>query len=219
MANSGLYRDYFNASISNDIQRDIVRHVYKGYIKADKLVKEKEYQPGPAKNLYPYVRWATIDDNCLALNNKYEGLQTSSEINISHNSFHTLITSGNIKMTISSVNNPSALPRVALFRNDLAILQYRFDISKDKSTFELLDLKSISDGTIFAFIIHGPTLDNQRFPGFIHIVFPDEHCTKYLDRIDLFKRFPDLIEELQHEDMIHIPDKAGVKLNVQEKLL
>jgi hypothetical protein len=219
MNNHTPYKEYYNAMVPDEIQKDIVRHVYRGYVEADNMVKAKDYQSGPANNLYPYARWANIDNNCLALNKRFEGLQTISEYNISRNSFHTIITLGNVKMTVSSVNNPSAMPRSAKFRNELAICQYRFDINKNTSTFEILDLSSISEITIYAFIIHGPKLGDKRVPGFIHVVFPDEHCGKYLDRIDLFQRFPDLIDELQRADTILIPDNAEVKLNVQEKLL
>ena len=214
-----VFQSYFDSVISNDIQQDIVRHVFKGYVEADKLVKRQEYQPGPAKNCYPYVRWVEIDNNCLALNKKYPGLQTSSEQNIVRNSFHTLISLGNVRITVSAVGTPSSLPRTALFRNNLASCQYRFDISADQGRFELRDLKSVNDMIVYAFVIHGPMLDNPRFPGFVHAAFPDENCTRYLDRINLLKRFPDLVEALQHEDMIYIPDKAEVKLNVTEKLL
>jgi hypothetical protein len=215
-----VFRGYFDSVISNDIQQDIVRCVFKGYVEADKFVNHREYQPGPAKNCYPYIRWIEIDDNCLALNKKYPGLQTSSEQNIIRNSFHTLVSLGNVRITISAVATPSSLPRTAVFRNNLASCQYRFDISADQKWFELRDLESVKDRIVYAFVIHGPMLDNPRFPGFIHIAFPDESCTRYLDRINLLKRFPDLIEELQREDMIQIPDKAEVKLNVpEEKLL
>jgi len=215
-----VFQSYFDSVIPNDIQQDIVRHVFKGYVEADKLVKRQEYQPGPAKNCYPYVRWVEIDNNCLALNKKYPGLQTSSEQNIIRNSFHTLISLGNVRITVSAVGTPSSLPRTALFRNDLASCQYRFDISADQERFELRDLESVKDKIVYAFVIHGPMFDNPRFPGFVHIAFPDENCTRYLDCINLLKRFPDLVEELQHEDMIHIPDKVEVKLNVpEEKLL
>ena len=114
-----VFQDYFDSVISNDIQQDIVRYVFKGYVEADKLVKRQEYQPGPAKNCYPYVRWVEIDNNCLALNKKYPGLQTSSEQNIIRNSFHTLISLGNARITVSAVGTPSSLPRMALFRGSL----------------------------------------------------------------------------------------------------
>ena len=215
-----VFRSYFDSVMSNDILQDIVRYVFKGYIEADKLVKRQEYQPGPAKDCYPYIRWIEIDNNCLALNKKYPGLQTSSEQNIIRNSFHTLISLGNVRITVSAVATPSSLPRTAVFRNDLASCQYRFDISADQKRFELRDLENVKDKIVYAFVIHGPMHDNPRFPGFIYVAFPDDKCMRYLDRINLLKRFPDLIEELQREDMIHIPDEAEVKLNVPEgKLL
>jgi hypothetical protein len=220
MVDGGVFKDYFNASISNDVQQDIVRHVFNGYVEADKLVKRQEYQPGPARNLFPYVRWATIDNNCLALNNKYPGLETISELNLQRNSFFTLIRLGNVRMTISAVSSSSALPREALFRNDLASCQYRFDISEDQTKLEFRDLKSLGDGIVYAFVIHGPVADNPRLPAFIHIGFPDQRCTQYLDRIDLLRKYPDLIEQLMHEDMERIKDTAQVTLNVvHERLL
>lgn len=215
----GPFQMQFDSVISSDIQKDILRHVFGAYVEADKLVKHREYQPGPAKNSYPYIRWTEIDNNCLALNNKYPDLKTSSDLNITRNSYHTLISKGNVRLTISAVTTPSSLPRSALFRNDLASCQYRFDISADQVSFEFRDLKSIKDAIIYAVVIHGPMRDNPRFPDFIHIAFPDQDSASYLDRIDLKKRFPELFDELQREDMNQIPDRAEVKLNVQERLL
>jgi hypothetical protein len=218
MTKDELYTAYFNERISSSIQQDFVRYIFQGYIQADKLIKNQELQPGPSKNLYPYVRWANIDNNILSLN-KYEGLETSSNQNIVHNSYHTLVKCENIRITISAVNNPSSLPRTAIFRNKLASLQYQFVISKDKINFELKDIESIKNSIVYAFIVHGPDDNNPKYPGFIYVAFPNEKCTKYLDKINLIKKFPDLVESLYRDDMEKIPDNANVKLTVRETLL
>lgn len=53
----GIHREHFQSVITTDIQRDILRNVYSGYLRAHKLVKNQEHQPGPAQNLYPYMRY------------------------------------------------------------------------------------------------------------------------------------------------------------------
>lgn len=221
ISNTG-FREYFDAVISLDMQKDIVKYIFTGYKDADKMIKTQDFQPQPAKNLYPYARWAMIDNYCLALNKKYDRVQAASRPNTINNCFFTLITCSNVRMTISAVNSPKSMPRLALFRNSLASCQYRFDIGKNNRNFEFMDLESKDAKTVYCFVLHGPLTDNHREPSFINIVFPNEDCTRCLDRINLFRRFPDFVEELRLEGIELVPDKAEVALREdirQEKLL
>ncbi len=215
----GIFRDYFNRLVINDTQRDILRSCFEGYKNTSSLIKAQDFQYGPQKNLYSYARIASIDNCLLALNNKYDGLMANSVLNNAHNYYYTLITIKNVKMTVSAVNFPGSQPRESLFRNELASCQVKFDVYDGK--FELCDLKNISESSVYAMIIHSPALDNPKQPTSVQIVFPNETCTGYLDRIDLFKKYPELVEALTREEMERIPDKAEVKLSVQqqEKLL
>lgn len=214
-----IFCDYFDSVVSNEIQGDILKYVFKGYADADQFIKRREYQSGVAKNAYSYQRWFEIDNNLLALNKKYFGLQVFSELNIARNSFHTLIKVENIRITMSAVENKLSLPRPAVFRNDLARWQSYFTISADKQKLEIVEQKNNSDTFIYAFIIHRPIPEEPKYPEFIRIAFPNESCTKFIDYIDLFKRFPNFVEELKHQDMIRVPDLAEVTLNIQEKKL
>lgn len=222
MLEYGRYKNYYRNHVPKEINKELLRHIFRGYLAADKLIKSQEYQPGPAKNLYPYVRWANIDNYCLALNQKYDELESISRPNVVKNSFHTLIRYGNIRMTISAVQSRNSLPRDAQFRNDLASCQYSWGIDEKQGIFKQNPLASIDSKIVYAFIVHGTETDNPQYPEFVNIVFPNSTCTKYLDYIDLFKEYPDFVEELLHEDMEHIKDNAGVELKVdsrQEKLL
>ncbi len=208
----GNYRNYYDTVVSEDFQKDIIKYIFQGYLDADKMIKANDLQPQPAKNLYPYARWAMIDNYCLALNKKYNGVEVTSQCNTIHNCFYTLIRRGNVRMTISSVGTPNSLPRIAIFRNNLARCQYHFDIDDTKTKFEFKTLERFNDAIIYAFILHGPKVDNHKIPSFIKIVFPNEDCTRSLERIDLFKIFPKLIEDLSLEGMEIVPDEAKVTL-------
>jgi hypothetical protein len=213
------FKDYFNSKIPQAALQDVVQHVFEGYRNTSKFMKAQELQPGPTKNVYPYNRCANIDSNLLALNNKYEGLKALSEINHAGNWFYTLISYENIRMTMSAVESPTTVPRESGFRNDLANCQFKFNYDEYTGNIEVSELKGDADTIIYALIIHGPAIDNPQYPAFIDIVFPNKKCTEYLDRINLFNQFPDLIESLKREGTEIIPDKAEVKLSVQEKML
>jgi len=213
------FRDYFKSKFPQVALQNIVRHVFEGYRDTSKFMKAQDLQPGPMKNVYSYNRGANIDSNLLALNNKYKGLKATSEINSARNWHYTLISFENIRMTMSVVESPTDAPRESLFRNYLASCQMSFDFNKDNGDIEINDLKSNDESIIYALIIHSPAIDNPNLPAFIHIVFPNESCTDYLDRINLFNEFPSLVDSLVREGTEQIPDKAEVKLSVQAKLL
>jgi len=214
MEDEPIFQRYFCSIVKDDVLKDIMRHIFKGYKDADEFVKQREYQPGPAKNAYPYTRWFEIDNNILAMNKKYPGLEVISQPNVICNSFHTLVTIDKVRLTISAVDAPTSLPRSAKFRNDIARWQSCFVI--DGGRLQIVDQDGNSS-LIYAFVTHGPVADNQSFPEFIRIAFPNEHCTKYVDFIDLFKKYPDFVQELKQQDMVHIKDNAEVTLNVVEK--
>lgn len=213
---------YFDSHVSEKVQRDIVRFIVRGYRDADAQIKMNDYQPGPAKNLYPYVRWCRIEDYCLALS-KYEDVETSSQPNAIRNSYYTLIKSGNVKLTISAVKSPADMPREAKFRNEYASLQYRFDVNVETDEFEIVDVSSVEE-VLYAFILHGPVdKEDPHVPGFIRAGFPNERCTRYLGYIDLHERYKEVVQEVLYEGTEIVEDKAEVKLrttsDIQGKLL
>lgn len=213
----GVYKDYFLYNFPKGGAEDVLRLTYTGYLNNSKFMKAQELQPGPSKNVSPYNLYAHIDSNLLALNNKYQGLKAISRINSVLNWRYTLISCGNIRLTASHVDSPMTSPRDSTFRNYFASCQYRFEENDGK--LEPCHLMAIEDSIIYALIIHGPAIDNPNIPAFIHIAFPNEQCSGYLDRINLFDQYPSLTESLRNDGRENIPDKSDVKLHIQEQLL
>ena len=212
----GVYKDYFLSNFPKGGE-DILRRVYSEYRNNSKFMKVQELQSGPNKNVFPYNLNAHIDSNLLALNNKYQGLKATSEINKAGNWRYTLISYENIRLTASNVDSPMTSPRDSSFRNDFAHCQYRWDVNN--GSLEPCQLTEIGDSIIYGLVIHSPATDNPFVPAFIHIAFPNESCSDYLDRINLFDEYPGLLESLRNEGMENIPDRSEVKLHIQEGLL
>jgi hypothetical protein len=212
------YKDYFLSRFPKLGAGDVLWQVYSGYRNNWKSLKAQQLQSGPHRNVFPYGLNAHIDNNLLALNNKYEGLVATSEVNKARNWRYTLISYENIRLTASNVDSPETSPRDSSFRNDLAHCQFRWDIANN-GDLEPCELIEMGDKIIYGLIIHSPASDNPVIPAFIHIAFPNEDCSGYLDRIDLFSEYPDLVESLRSEDMEKIPDRSEVKLHAQGGLL
>lgn len=213
----GVYKDYFVSNFPKDGAEDILRYMHSAYSNNWKFLAVQELQSGPSKNVFPYNLNAHIDSNLLALNNKYQGLKATSETNEARNWRYTLISYGNIRLTASNVDSPTTAPRDSSFRNYFASCQYRWDVHN--GNLEPCQLTKIGDSFIYGLVIHSPATDNPILPAFIHIAFPNESCSGYLDRINLFNEYPSLLESLRSEGMEQIPDKSEVKLHIQEGLL
>lgn len=213
----GVYKDYFLSNFPKGGVEDILRYIHSAYLNNSKFLRVQELQFGPSKNIFPYNLNAHIDSNLLALNNKYQGLKATSEINKACNWRYTLTSYEKIRLTASNVDSPMTSPRDSSFRNDFASCQYRWDVNN--GNLEQCQLTEIGDSIIYGLVIHSPATDNPRLPAFIHIAFPNKSCSDYLDRIDLFGEYPILFESLRSEGMENIPDKSEVKLHIQEGLL
>ena len=213
----GVYKDYFLYNFPKGAAEDILRLTYEGYSNNSKFMKAQELQPGPSRNVFPCNLCAHIDSNLLALSNKYQGLKATSSINRALNWRYTLISYENIRITASHVDSSMASPRDSTFRNYFASCQYSFEDNNGK--LEPCQLIAIEDNIIYALIIHGPAIDNPNIPAFIHIAFPNEQCSSYLDRINLFDQYPGLTELIRNDGRENIQVTADVKLHIQEKLL
>lgn len=213
----GVYKDYFLSNFPKVGAEDILRYMHSAYLNNWKFLGVQELQSGPSKNVFPYNLNAHIDSNLLALNNKYPGLKATSEINEARNWRYTLISYENIRLTASNVDSPTTAPRDSSFRNYFASCQYRWDVNN--GNLEPCQLTKIGDSLIYGLIIHSPATDNPILPAFINIAFPNQSCSGYLDRINLFNEYPSLLESLRSEGMEQIPDKSEVKLHIQEGLL
>jgi hypothetical protein len=68
-----------------------------------------------------------------------------------------------------------------------------------------LDRTLPSEGAVYALAIHGPNSHQRGLPGFMHIVFPRPDCSDYSARIDLFKKYPEILVEFGVAELTGIP--------------
>jgi hypothetical protein len=204
---------YLNAHVSESMQREIVRRVIGGYRWCGKIIEGSELAPGPVKNIYPVNRSAAIDTMLLGLMGKYEGFEIRSKINSSRNYFYTLIDSPHIRMTVSYVRTPKAIPREAKFRSDYASIQARF-VERDNS-FEIVPPESC-DKKLYTIILHGVFDKSHLYiPGFIYLGFPSDDCRSYITRINLTDKYRDTVQEVLQQGTEYIEDMAQPGLIVE----
>ena len=88
-------------------------------------------------------------------------------------------------LTASAVDGPREMVRRALFRNTLAKSPQMF----------LFDTNAPPPpppgAPVYGIILHGPPPkdQDQRFPGFVNVAFPDSECRYYIESVNLMDRF------------------------------
>jgi hypothetical protein len=107
---------------------------------------------------------------------------------------HTEMTAGPIRLTVHAVEYPCAMVDRAEYRKSLAESQESFFKPEGM----------IPDAKLYALLLHGPYRGRSRkeefqyryLPGSIYLAFPEVALRKYAHTINLFERFPSLLESL-----------------------
>src|SRR5260370_934657 len=177
------YVEIFRSSVPEDFHRATARGVVKIYktafTRSNKLPEEQ------ARNLRPYLRWCLLDAELFRIGSKL-GMQPLAQ-KCDGGSFFVQLASGRVKLTASSVENPSRPPRRAAFRETLA----RESVTWLFKGFE--DAPS-DDDYLYAILIHAADPENPRLPWFANIRFPLPNCKKWATgKICLLDRFPTFI--------------------------
>ena len=206
---------FLDQHVSRSLQEDIlVRCLIKGY--ADSAVKCLEsYSTEQAHDLRPQMRRADIEQLLRGLPGRHSDVIAVPEINVSNNAWHVRLTSGRITLTVSAVDGPENVVREAVFRRNLA-RRYQMGFSGDGwESPTPIRPTTTDDDLVYGLVIHGPAKHDtvQRFPAFVHIVFPVEDCTTYyIDRLDLLARFrehPVIKEVIGQEE---VPDDLDLRI-------
>ena len=201
---AGIKREFLEA-YSDDVQQDILRLLANCYESAHQDCRLNHARP-EAHDLYPHKRRAVIEGQLRELAGGYPEITAAAELNSKGTSFYTLLASGNVLLTANAVEHPNVIIRRAAYRETYA---------------RAAQLKLFGDGKqppgqqpldgflLYAILLHGPDPLNEARPGFVHIVFPDEDCTQYVTRINLFDRHASLVSELfpiEEEAVLGEPD-------------
>lgn len=206
----------FNDKVSDDIQRYIARGVTEQYGRACKYCYETFGQT-EARGLLPEYRRTCIEDIMPDIAEKIDRCVVESRKNKAKNCYHRLIlvksSNGiNVALTQSKVEQKKLLPRDAEFRKGYAKdPQMVMDFMEEDKTSEPND-----EVILYTIITHMPDPANEKTPLFIDIVFPDREYKNIIDRIELLKKFPDLVAEEEREEItdnteIPITPSIGIK--------
>ena len=207
-------RRFFDDYVPYELQQDlIVRCILKGYAEAaDECLGKYAWEQ--AHDVRPHIRRAKIEQLLLGLRSRHHEITAVSTINESNNAYHVRVTSGRVIFTVSAVDSPETTLRHAVFRETLA---RRYQLPLPELGME--EPPPSPDALLYALIIHGPANEDgvQRFPSFVHVVFPTSDCSDYIDRLDLLARFRDLPEVKGIPEMVKIPNVLGIRLRETAK--
>ncbi|MDX6591615.1 MAG: hypothetical protein QOJ13_811 [Gaiellales bacterium] len=148
-----------------------------------------------ALNVQPYMKRATLEGYLRDVAEQFEGIDaTATRSSETGWWYHTELRSGPVILTESSVSRPCGPVDKAEFRVTLA-----------KSNWLTLfpDERQTADAPLYALLLHSksrwPTAQDRRdfehLPGSAYLAFPASDLSTYLHEINLFDRFPDIVDE------------------------
>ena len=223
MGNIPDAKGFFRANVSDEILATIVKKIQGGTRDAASRiydhVKEGVYTKHVARDLFPYNRRATIETRLFDLSSecsKFSNLTVTSELNKTRTNYHTLIRVGNVVMTASAVSTPYGIVTEADFRNDYAGPQMRLfnlDNESNLSVAQFVEEPS-SDDLLYGIILYCAAHNNPFEIGTVRVGFPNTNCTKYVDKMDLMRLFPETTKKTGVEQ---IQDQAIVNLLLDEE--
>jgi len=211
-------REFFNDNVSDDIQGEIVRTFYRAYPDTKNDLDEMEYPLDYFKDLYGQLLRAKVDIYLRQLSKRFpEQVEAITSLNKAKNSHHALVISDKIMMTASAVQFETALPREAIFREELAEqTQGEFIYDEEKNIYTLPTLsehKPSLDSKIYAIILHGPAENNRYLPGFIKVAFLDCKMNRLCDDLNLSNKYRNIVDEMLTIDTEKISETMKFELS------
>lgn len=193
----------FNVSFPKSIQEAILKCLFDAYaIASDECSK---FPKEEGHDLFPFLRWIQLRTLLRGLADRFESVEAQVEPNGTASSYHVCINAGQVKLTASTVDDPSALPPFANYRAEYAA-QSQLDLFEDNDPFP-------PDGKIYVILTHGKDQLNHRQPAFARIIFPEKNCQSIVHSIDLFERHKELVDSLIAPQI----EEPQAKLQQQER--
>lgn len=190
-----------------EFQRDTLRCLLQDY-KAAYDGCRQDFDAPEAHDLRGHVRRAMFDRDWRTLARRY-GAHATAETNAGNNCYHTRIVMGRAILTSSMVDAPTTLPRQASFRETYARTR--------QLTLFGTDAPPPIDAPLYAILVHGPGPDDPSRPAFAFIGFPSPDCNEWVDKIDLFGRFHELLAPASQVEAETIEDIIQPQLRVRKE--
>jgi hypothetical protein len=182
--------EFFDDHVPRKLQNALLRSVFENYAEASRYCWRNFTAP-QAKDLSGTYRRARIEEEWSGIATLFPRDVTVEVRQYENNTgYYNEITCGRVVITQSCIVDPNEVPRTALFRTTLAR-------SGQLELFNAIE-DTDADDLLYTILTHGVDVTSRRRsrPGFAKFQFPNRDCSKYVDDgIDLFKRFPDTVNE------------------------
>jgi len=174
----------FDKAYSPDIQAAIIKSLFNAYKVAHNECKH--FPKEEAHDILPFYRWVQLRTELRGLDGRFQEITATAEPNGTASSYHVALKSDRVMLTVSSVDRPGILPRMAEYRKQYA----------NESQLHLF--RPIPTETnIYAVLIHGAEREDKTYPSFAQIVFPSVGFSSCIHKIDLFDRFNNIVTEIK----------------------
>ncbi len=180
----------YNDSVPEALEIDLIRCVITEYAASYQFCYGN-LSHGSARDLYPLFRTARIESKVQEVLLNYPFAKVVEKPNRPNTANHIEIICNDVILTFNAVDNRNTLIRRAEFRETLA---------RDSQQLWIPDMPSYDEtlgNVLYAIFLHGDSTSNR--PTFTDIVFPDEKCKKYLDRIALLDKYKDIFHAQKSE--------------------
>lgn len=182
-------------SVSAHLPEQFLAAVVKSVFLARQMAHEAcraEFDDTEVLNVEPFFLRGKVESLLRDAAKLHKGLSTSVVNSSGWN--HTEISAGPIVLTAHAVDNPCAMVHDAMYRKSLAESQASF--------FD--PAEHIPGARLYALLIHSPfnpipgrgKKEFGYLPGSVYLAFPEAALKRYAHAINLYDKFPDLIESL-----------------------
>jgi|GEM_PF-6068083 len=190
----------FNDSFEKQTQEAFIKGLFDVYQMSHRECYDS-YHFHEAHDLLPFLRWIKLRNSLRGMGDRFKEIQAFSKPNGSSSSYHILISTEKMILTVSSADSSISLPRPASHRIEYANqYQYNLEFSSDEN--------NITNSKKYAILTHGAMYDDKRQPAFARIIFPSENYDSCIHRIDLFDKHRGLVAAIRESLAVTQPKRT-----------
>ena len=211
----------FRERVPDDVLESLVGCIHGGTRDAARELRQSlesgGYKRSEARDVFPHIRRAHVETRLTRLPDHFVGLQIWPRFNEVRNC-HRLVQLPGVLITISAVPNPHRIVRPSKQRRLYASraegnVDYRqiyFVIDPlNQFCIEHPVWAALDQGLIYASVFYSAAAGNPLGIGHVGVGFPNARFTRYLERLDLTRLFPDAaiptaVEQIQDEADVQV---------------
>lgn len=181
------YDQYLNEAFEEEVLRAILLAVIDAYSAAPRAAKKALDMPDRHNGL-GMIRRGKLHEQLRGVAD-FHKLEKKDEPNCIGSSFFLSVFSGRYRLVANLVGRSKQMVRPAKIRKMWA--RHNRD-SQERLAFMPARPQVPDDAKFLAILVHGPRHKHRDQPAFVDIVVPDLRFQKYMCRIELFSKFPEI---------------------------